>query len=330
MIPLLELTSLGKTYDTEQGPAVIVKDFNLRVSEGEFVSIVGHSGCGKSTVLSIAMGLNDATAGGVVVAGREVVGPGLDRGVVFQSPALLPWLTARENVLLALDQVNGRSKRRERIARADEFLASVGLSDVAGTYPEELSAGMRQRVGIARAFALEPKVLLLDEPFSLLDVVTRMELQDQLIQLCAETHKTVLMVTHDVDEALLLADRIVLMTNGPAATIGEIVTVPFERPRDRLAIIADPVYAETRGQLINFLEERAHHQAAATTPAPAQNTADARCAATPDELFVIEKFTGFNRFRRRYRAARIHSESSDQRSVAVAERAVPMGRETAA
>jgi len=330
MIPLLELTSLGKTYDTEQGPAVIVQDFNLRVGEGEFVSIVGHSGCGKSTVLSIAMGLNDATAGGVVVAGREVVGPGLDRGVVFQSPALLPWLTARENVLLALDQVNGRSKRRERIARADEFLASVGLSDVAGTYPEELSAGMRQRVGIARAFALEPKVLLLDEPFSLLDVVTRMELQDQLIQLCAETHKTVLMVTHDVDEALLLADRIVLMTNGPAATVDEIVTVPFQRPRDRLAIIADPVYAETRGRLIDFLEERAHHQAAATTPAPAQNTADARCAATPDELFVIEKFTGFNRFRRRYRAARIYSESSDQRSVAVAERVVPMGRETAA
>src|SRR5918996_20757 len=257
MIPFLELTNLGKTYETEQGPSVIVKDFNLRLSEGEFVCIVGHSGCGKSTVLSVAMGLNDATEGGVIVAGREVVGPGLDRGVVFQSPALLPWLTARENVLLALEQVNDRSKRKERRALADKFLASVGLNDVADTYPEQLSAGMRQRVGIARAFALEPKVLLLDEPFSLLDVVTRMELQDQLIELCAQTHKSVLMVTHDVDEALLLADRIVLMTNGPAATVGEIVTVPFARPRNRLIIIDDPKYHEARKQLLSFLEDRA-------------------------------------------------------------------------
>jgi nitrate ABC transporter ATP-binding subunit len=257
MIPFLELTNLGKTYETEQGPSVIVKDFNLRLSEGEFVCIVGHSGCGKSTVLSAAMGLNDATEGGVIVAGREVVGPGLDRGVVFQSPALLPWLTARENVLLALEQVNDRSKRKGRRALADKFLASVGLNDVADTHPEQLSAGMRQRVGIARAFALEPKVLLLDEPFSLLDVVTRMELQDQLIELCAQTHKTVLMVTHDVDEALLLADRIVLMTNGPAATVGEIVTVPFARPRDRLIIIDDPKYHEARKQLLSFLEDRA-------------------------------------------------------------------------
>ncbi|HEY2917817.1 MAG TPA: ABC transporter ATP-binding protein [Candidatus Binatia bacterium] len=257
MIPFLELTNLGKTYETEQGPSVIVKDFNLRLSEGEFVCIVGHSGCGKSTVLSAAMGLNDATEGGVIVAGREVVGPGLDRGVVFQSPALLPWLTARENVLLALEQVNDRSKRKGRRALADKFLASVGLNDVADTHPEQLSAGMRQRVGIARAFALEPKVLLLDEPFSLLDVVTRMELQDQLIELCAQTHKTVLMVTHDVDEALLLANRIVLMTNGPAATVGEIVTVPFARPRDRLIIIDDPKYHEARKQLLSFLEDRA-------------------------------------------------------------------------
>src|SRR5882724_4558478 len=257
MIPFLELTSLGKTYDNEQGPSVIVKDFNLRVSEGEFVCIVGHSGCGKSTVLSIAMGLNDATEGGVIVAGREVVGPGLDRGVVFQSPALLPWLTARENVLLAVEQVNDRKTHKERNAVADAFLASVGLNDVAECYPEQLSAGMRQRVGIARAFALEPKVLLLDEPFSLLDVVTRMELQDQLIRLCADMHKTVLMVTHDVDEALLLADRIVLMTNGPAATIGEILTVPFPRPRSRAAVLNHADYYQLRDQLIGFLEERA-------------------------------------------------------------------------
>ncbi len=301
MIPFLELTSLGKTYDTEQGPSVIVKGFSLRLNEGEFVCIVGHSGCGKSTVLSIAMGLNDATEGGVIITGREVVGPGLDRGVVFQSPALLPWLTARENVLLALDQVSDRSKRKERNALADKFLASVGLRDVADTYPEQLSAGMRQRVGIARAFALEPKVLLLDEPFSLLDVVTRMELQDQLIDLCAETHKTVLMVTHDVDEALLLADRIVLMTNGPAATVGEIVTVPFERPRDRLAIIDDPKYHQARKQLLSFLEERAKHSGRAYSSMQARQAEVAGNTVTPEELFVIEKYTGFNRFRRRYR-----------------------------
>jgi nitrate/nitrite transport system ATP-binding protein len=296
MIPFLELTSLGKAYATEQGPAVIVKDFNLRVGEGEFVCIVGHSGCGKSTVLSIAMGLNDATEGGVIVAGREVIGPGLDRGVVFQSPALLPWLTARENVLLALEQVSHSSKQGERKALADKFLASVGLNDVADCYPEQLSAGMRQRVGIARAFALEPKVLLLDEPFSLLDVVTRMELQDQLIRLCADMHKTVLMVTHDVDEALLLADRIVLMTNGPAATVGEIVTVPFARPRDRLTIIDDPQYHRARKQLLSFLEERAAPSGSAHASVQARQTAVAGRKVTAEELFVVEKFTGFNRF----------------------------------
>ena len=310
MMSFLELTNLGKTYDTEQGPAVIVKDFNLRLSEGEFVCIVGHSGCGKSTVLSIAMGLNHATEGGVIVAGREVIGPGLDRGVVFQSPALLPWLTARENVLLALEQVNDRSTRKQRNALATKFLVSVGLRDVADCYPEQLSAGMRQRVGIARAFALEPKVLLLDEPFSLLDVVTRMELQDQLIQLCGETHKTVLMVTHDVDEALLLADRVVLMTNGPAATVGEIVTVPFERPRDRLKIIDDPNYHEARKQLLGFLEDRAT-RSGMLTAIQARDAATAKRMVTPEELFVIEKFTGFNRFRRKYRKPRAMSDFVD-------------------
>ena len=318
MIPLLELTNLGKTYETEQGPSVIVKDFNLRLSEGEFVCIVGHSGCGKSTVLSVAMGLNDATEGGVIVAGREVIGPGLDRGVVFQSPALLPWLTARENVLLALEQVSDRSKRKERRALADKFLASVGLSDVADCHPEQLSAGMRQRVGIVRAFALEPKVLLLDEPFSLLDVVTRMELQDQLIELCAETHKTVLMVTHDVDEALLLADRIVLMTNGPAATVGEIVTVPFERPRDRLAIIADPKYHQARKQLLSFLEGRAAHSGRSFSAVQSRQTERAVTTVTPEEIFIIEKYTGFNRFRRKYRERQAPAQSVDNLSQAQA------------
>jgi nitrate/nitrite transport system ATP-binding protein len=290
---------------------VIVKDFNLQVSRGEFVCVIGHSGCGKSTVLSIAMGLNEATEGGVIVDGREVVGPGLDRGVVFQSPALLPWLTAQENVLLAVEEVKdgsrsdrpvaprwSRSSRKKARANADKYLTLVGLHDVVHSYPDQLSAGMRQRVGIARAFALEPKVLLLDEPFSLLDVITRMELQDELMRLWETERNTVLMVTHDVDEALLLADRIVLMTNGPAATVGEIVSVPFARPRDRLKIAADPLYERIRCQLITFLEERASPRG---LPLRDQNYLKAPAGITEDELFVIEKYTGFNRFRSRYR-----------------------------
>ena len=301
MNPFLELTQLGKSYDTEHGPAVIVKDFNLRVREGEFVCMIGHSGCGKSTVLSIAMGLNDATEGGVIIAGREVAGTGLDRGVVFQSPVLLPWLTARENVLLAVEQVHERRRRRQTKEVADKFLRLVGLSDVAECYPEELSAGMRQRVGIARAFALEPKVLLLDEPFSLLDVITRMELQDELMQLWDTERKTVLMVTHDVDEALLLADRVVLMTNGPAATVGEIVIVPFGRPRDRLCITDDPMYDQLRNHFLTFLEERAGNRPVSELSVKEQQAEFTPRGVTAEERFVIEKYTGFNRFRSKYR-----------------------------
>ena len=298
MMPFLELTQLGKSYDTQNGRSAIVKDFNLRVSEGEFVCIIGHSGCGKSTVLSITMGLNEATEGGVIIAGREVTGPGLDRGVVFQSPALLPWLTARENVLLAIDQISGRGSRQKNRERADRYLARVGLEDIADSYPEALSAGMRQRVGIAPAFARDPKVLLLDEPFSLLDVITRMELQDELMQLWESERKTVLMVTHDVDEALLLADRIVLMTNGPAATVGETVAVPFQRPRQRLTIVDDLHYQEARAHLITFLEERADHGRATAVPSLVQDLTKAR--VTEDDLFVVEKYTGLNRFRKKY------------------------------
>jgi nitrate/nitrite transport system ATP-binding protein len=311
MIPALEISQLGKAYYTEQGPAVIVKNFNLRVGEGEFVCVIGHSGCGKSTVLSIAMGLNDATDGGVIVAGREVIGPGLDRGVVFQSSALLPWLSARQNVQLAVGQINDRKSRKERRVLADEYLGLVGLENVADSYPGELSAGMRQRVGIARAFALEPKVLLLDEPFSLLDVVTRMELQDQLMELCAEKNKTVLMVTHDVDEALLLSDRIVMMTNGPAATVGEIVTVPFERPRDRLGIGEDPRYHQIRSQLLGFLEARAHGNGTSPLGLDHQPVKTDRPKVTAAELMVIEKYTGFNRFRRKYRNQKAIAEYVD-------------------
>jgi len=250
----LELSHIGKSYDTPTGPAVIVKNFNLRIQEGEFICIVGHSGCGKSTVLSIVMGLQEPTEGGAILEGKELTGPGTDRGVVFQAPTLLPWLTARENVLLALDQVNHNRYGRERLQLADYYLEFVGLINVSDRYPEELSAGMRQRVGIARAFALEPKVLLLDEPFSLLDALTRFELQDQLVQICERTGKTVVMVTHDVDEALFLADRIVMMTNGPAATIGSVLEVPLPRPRVRTSVQEHPDYYPARDQLLTFLE----------------------------------------------------------------------------
>jgi nitrate/nitrite transport system ATP-binding protein len=253
MAPFLEIAELGKTYNTASGPAVIVRDFTLHVAEGEFVCLLGHSGCGKTTVLSILMGLNTPTTGGVVIGGREIDGPGTDRGVVFQSATLLPWLSIRDNVRLALDQVH-----RERASAADTYLEAVGLPGLGDRYPREMSAGMQQRVGIARAFALEPRLLLLDEPFSLLDALTRMELQDQLMTLWEATRKTVIMVTHDVDEALLLADRIVMMTNGPAATIGEIIEIPFPRPRQREEILTRPDYFWLRDSILGFLEEGAH------------------------------------------------------------------------
>ncbi|HET8578102.1 MAG TPA: ABC transporter ATP-binding protein [Methylomirabilota bacterium] len=250
----VEIAQLGKTYPTPAGPAEIVRDFTLDIAEGEFVCIVGHSGCGKSTVLSIVMGLNTPSTGGVVIGGREVDGPGTDRGVVFQSATLLPWLSVGDNVRLALDQVARAAGRRE----ADSYLEAVGLRGLGERYPRELSAGMQQRVGIARAFALEPRLLLLDEPFSLLDALTRMELQDELMALWDRARKTVIMVTHDVDEALLLADRIVIMTSGPSATIGEILAVPFSRPRRREEIIARADYFWLRDQVLNVLEERGH------------------------------------------------------------------------
>jgi nitrate/nitrite transport system ATP-binding protein len=250
----VEIDQLGKTYPTPGGPAEIVRNFTLHVAEGEFVCVVGHSGCGKSTVLSIVMGLNQPTTGGVVIGGREVSGPGTDRGVVFQSATLLPWLSVRDNVRLSLDQVRPGGPA----AGAEPYLDAVGLGGQGGRYPRELSAGMQQRVGIARAFALAPRLLLLDEPFSLLDALTRMELQDQLMTLWEAERKTVIMVTHDVDEALLLADRVVMMTSGPAATIGEILSVPFPRPRRREEIVATSEYFEVRDAVVGFLEERAH------------------------------------------------------------------------
>ena len=253
MQAFVEVAALGKTYDTPRGPAEIVRDFSLYVSQGEFVCLLGHSGCGKSTVLSILMGLNEVTTGGVVIGGREIDGPGTDRGVVFQSATLLPWLSVADNVRLALDQVPRAG------AAVEPYLDAVGLAGLGTRRPRELSAGMQQRVGIARAFALEPRLLLLDEPFSLLDALTRMELQDELMALWERTRRTVIMVTHDVDEALLLADRIVLMTSGPAATIGRILPVEFPRPRRREALLAQPDYFGLRDSVLGFLEAQPVH-----------------------------------------------------------------------
>jgi nitrate ABC transporter ATP-binding subunit len=253
----LEFSGLAKRFPVPgAADAVIVEDFDLRIAEGEFVCVVGHSGCGKSTVLSIAMGLVSPSAGGVILGGREIDGPGLDRGVVFQSPALWPWFTARQNVELAIEQVHPDASPGEQHRLADLALARVGLAGAGDRRPAELSAGMQQRVGIARAFALEPRVLLLDEPFSLLDVFTRIDLQDELLRLWEADRRTVVMVTHDVDEALLLADRIVMMTKGPRARIGGSVVVPFARPRRRADVLDDPRYYPLREELLGFLAEQ--------------------------------------------------------------------------
>jgi nitrate/nitrite transport system ATP-binding protein len=255
MSDYLEITNLNKIYTTAKGPAVIVKDFNLRIRKGQFVCLIGHSGCGKSTVLSMVAGLNDVTSGGIILAGKELAGPGPDRGVVFQSPCLLPWLTAFENVMLGVDQVFYTARKEERKQIGEYYLSIVGLADAMHKKPAELSQGMRQRVGIARAFALSPKMLLLDEPFGMLDSLTRMELQEVLVDLWRKNQKTALMVTHDVDEALYLSDRIVMMTNGPAAEVGDILNVDFPRPRDRRSLLEDPEYYRLREHLITFLEE---------------------------------------------------------------------------
>jgi nitrate ABC transporter ATP-binding subunit len=258
MSSFLEISQLAKTYATPKGPAVIVENFDLRVRKGEFITLIGHSGCGKSTVLAMVAGLTEPSYGGIILAGREVNDAGPDRGVVFQSPCLLPWLSAFENVMLGVNQVYYTASREERSQIAEYYLTVVGLADAMHKKPGELSQGMRQRGGIARAFALSPKMLLLDEPFGMLDSLTRYELQEVLLDLWQKDQKTALMVTHDVDEALFLSDRVVMMTNGPAATVGEILEVKFPRPRSRKQLMEDPEYYRLREHLISFLEERSH------------------------------------------------------------------------
>lgn len=253
----LELTSVGITFPTDKGPFRALHQVDLKIDKGEFVSIIGHSGCGKSTVLNIVAGLYNATEGGVILDGREVREPGPDRAVVFQNHSLLPWLTAYENVELAVKTCLGRQMAKAEMRDWIEHnLKLVHMDHAMHKRPAEISGGMKQRVGIARALAMKPKVLLMDEPFGALDALTRAHLQDQVMEIQSELGNTVIMITHDVDEAVLLSDRIVMMTNGPAATIGEILTVDIPRPRDRLALAEDPTYIHCRQQVLRFLYEK--------------------------------------------------------------------------
>lgn len=277
MANYVEFYQVTKTFPTPTGPQVIVEDFNLNIAEGEFVTLIGHSGCGKSTVLNMCSGLIPVTSGGIAVALREIDGPGPDRGMVFQSPCLLPWLTAHGNVLLAVDRVFPDATRSEQYDIAAHYLELVGLGDALDRSVKQLSQGMQQRVGIARAFATAPKMLLLDEPFGMLDSLTRMELQEVLLELLARDRKTTLMVTHDVDEALFLSDRIVMMTTGPKARVGGILAPTFPRPRVRQEVLDSADYYTQREVLIEFLEsqDKSHRPKAAPAHTSSPNPADA-------------------------------------------------------
>lgn len=256
-IPHLELTSVSIDFPTPNGPFRALDKVNLKISEGEFISLIGHSGCGKSTVLNIVAGLYQATEGGVLLDGKEVDEPGPERAVVFQNHSLLPWLTAYENVELAVKQVfKGQKSKAEMKEWIEYNLHLVHMDHAMDKRPDEISGGMKQRVGIARALAMEPKILLMDEPFGALDALTRAHLQDSLMEIQKDLNNTVIMITHDVDEAVLLSDRIVMMTNGPAATVGEILKVELERPRDRLALADDAQYNHYRSQVLSFLYEK--------------------------------------------------------------------------
>jgi nitrate/nitrite transport system ATP-binding protein len=252
----LSIESVGKTFDTKNGDFVALTAIDLQIRKGEFATLIGHSGCGKSTLLNLVAGLLRPSEGTILLAEKHVDGPGPDRGVVFQNHSLLPWLTCFDNVYLAVERVFSDS-RKERTHAA---LALVGLTHAEHKYPHEISGGMKQRVGIARALAIEPKVLLLDEPFGALDALTRATLQDELMRIVEKTGATVLMVTHDVDEAVLLSDRVVMMTNGPAATIGDILEVALPRPRARLALAHDARFMDLRAALLEFLYEKQAHR----------------------------------------------------------------------
>ncbi|MEM9798352.1 MAG: nitrate ABC transporter ATP-binding protein [Pseudomonadota bacterium] len=254
----LDFSQLHKVYPTPKGPLTVVEDFDLKIDRGEFISLIGHSGCGKSTVLTMAAGLNEISKGAIKLDGRHVEGADPERAVVFQSPSLFPWLTAKENVAVGVDRVYPRASTAERQDVVEYYLERVGLADAMDKPAVDLSNGMKQRVGIARAFALSPKLLLLDEPFGMLDSLTRWELQEVLMEVWSRTKVTAICVTHDVDEAILLADRVVMMTNGPQATIGKITNVDLPRPRTRKALLEHPDYYDYRQEVLDFLEEYEH------------------------------------------------------------------------
>lgn len=255
----LRIEKVSKVYPTAQGEYVVLKDVNLHIQEGEFICLIGHSGCGKSTLINMVGGFSKPSVGEVVVNGKLITKPGPERMVVFQGYALLPWLTVYENVHLAVDSVYPNLSKSEKNDIVRHHLAMVGLSEAADKKPTQISGGMKQRVSIARALSIRPEVLILDEPFGALDAITKEELQEELLQIWTEHRCTVLMITHDIDEALFLADRLVMMTNGPAANIGEILTIPFARPRDRAQIMEDPLYYDLRNTALDFLYNRFAH-----------------------------------------------------------------------
>jgi nitrate/nitrite transport system ATP-binding protein len=256
----IEIQNVEQTFKTKKGLFPALRDIHLTVAKGEFVALIGHSGCGKSTLLNLLAGLTEPTQGVLLCANKEIAGPGPERAVVFQNHSLLPWLTCFENIHLAVERVFGATENRTQLkARTDAALALVGLTAAAQKRPGEISGGMKQRVGIARALSMEPKVLLMDEPFGALDALTRAKLQDELLDIVAKTQATVVMVTHDVDEAVLLSDKIVMMTNGPAATIGEVLSVDLPRPRNRVALADDVRYQHCRKAVIDFLYTRQGH-----------------------------------------------------------------------
>ncbi|MGE5450798.1 MAG: ABC transporter ATP-binding protein [Acidobacteriota bacterium] len=257
MTQFIDIKSAEMVFHTKKGRFHALRDINLEITKGEFIALIGHSGCGKSTLLNLIAGLLMPSGGGLICDNKEIAGPGPERAVVFQNHSLLPWLTCYQNVYLAVERVFAAAESKDRLQqRTLEALELVGMSHATHKRPHEISGGMKQRVGIARALAMEPKVLLMDEPFGALDALTRAHLQDELLKIVARTQSTVVMVTHDVDEAVLLSDRIVMMTNGPAATIGEVLHVPLPRPRHRVELAADPTYMRCRKAVLDFLYTR--------------------------------------------------------------------------
>jgi nitrate/nitrite transport system ATP-binding protein len=257
MKDFLNISNIDMDFPTPKGSFNALKGVSLKIAKGEFVSLIGHSGCGKSTVLNIVAGLYQATKGGIILNSKEVCDPGPERAVVFQNHSLLPWLTAYENVELAVDQVFGKEKSKaEKKEWIEHNLHLVHMDHAMHKRPGEISGGMKQRVGIARALAMQPDIMLMDEPFGALDALTRAHMQDSLMEIQAELNNTVIMITHDVDEAVLLSDRIVMMTNGPSATVGEILDINLERPRDRLSLADDPEYMHLRAEVLRFLYEK--------------------------------------------------------------------------